>query len=47
MMTESASATKMPPMMSEKSSVLVMTAMAAKAVPRASEPVSPMKMLAG
>ena len=45
--TERASMTKRPPMMMLKSSVLVMTAIAAKAVPRASDPVSPMKIPAG
>ena len=47
MMTLRASQTKSPPMMSEVISVLVRMARAARAAPRASEPVSPMKIDAG
>ena len=45
--TERASTMKRPPITSEQTSVLVRTASAAKAPPRASEPVSPMKIEAG
>ncbi len=46
-MTEAASMTNRPPTMPSTSSCLVATAMAPRAPPRASEPVSPMKILAG
>ena len=46
-MTERASATNRPPMMMTTNSVLVTTARHPSAMPRASEPVSPMKMSAG
>src|SRR5579871_1940346 len=45
--TDRASSTKMPPRTSSSSVVLVITARPAMAPPRISEPVSPMKMLAG
>ena len=45
--TESASITKMPPMMISSTSVWVITARAPIAPPRPSEPVSPMKIEAG
>ena len=45
--TESASITKIPPMMISRSSVWVITAKAPIAPPRPSEPVSPMKIEAG
>ena len=45
--TDSASITKIPPSRIKSISVLVMTASPAIAPPSASEPVSPMKMLAG
>ena len=45
--TDSASNTKIPPRTISRISVLVITAMAAIAPPRPSDPVSPMKMLAG
>jgi hypothetical protein len=45
--TESASITKMPPMMISRTSVWVITARAPIAPPRPSEPVSPMKIEAG
>ena len=46
-MTDRASQMNRPPMMREVTSVLVRTASDAKAAPRASEPVSPMKIEAG
>ena len=45
--TDSASITKMPPMMISSSSVWVITAIAAIAPPSPSDPVSPMKIDAG
>src|SRR4051794_20962519 len=45
--TDSASITKMPPIINSSTSVLVRTASAAIAPPRPSEPVSPMKTPAG
>ena len=45
--TDRASITKIPPSRISRTSVLVMTASPAIAPPRPSEPVSPMKMLAG
>src|SRR2546423_13297650 len=45
--TESASITKMPPMIRSSTSVWVITAMAAIAPPRPSDPVSPMNTAAG
>ena len=45
--TERASTMNRPPITSEVTSVLVSTARAANPAPRASEPVSPMKMEAG
>ena len=47
MATDSASITKMPPSSTSSSSVLVITARPAIAPPRPSEPVSPMKIVAG
>ena len=47
MITDSASATKMAPITISRISVLVITAIAAMAPPRAYEPVSPMKTAAG
>ena len=47
MITESASTTKMPPISSSRSSVLVMIAKPASAPPNAIEPVSPMNTSAG
>ena len=45
--TESASITKMPPRMISRTSVWVMIASPPMAPPRPSEPVSPMKIVAG
>ena len=45
--TDSASITKIPPRMISSTSVLVITAIAAIAPPRPSEPVSPMKTTPG
>ena len=45
--TDNASITKMPPITTSNNSVLVKIAMAAKAPPKAKEPVSPMNTLAG
>ena len=45
--TDSASITKMPPMISSSTSVWVITASAAMAPPRPSDPVSPMNTDAG
>ena len=46
-MTERASMTKTPPTITSKNSVFVITATAANAPPKASDPVSPIKTLAG
>ena len=47
MITDSVMMTNSPPRMTMSSSVRVMIASPASAPPRASEPVSPMKILAG
>ena len=47
MMTDSVSSTNRPPTMASTISCLVATAMAPSAPPSASEPVSPMKIMAG
>ena len=47
MMTEAVSSTNRPPMMASTISCLAATAMAPSAPPSDSEPVSPMKIMAG
>ena len=47
MITLNASTTKSPPTMARTSSCLVLTAIAPRAPPRASDPVSPMNTAAG
>ena len=46
-MTDTVSMTKSPPMMGNRSAVLVDSASAARPAPMANEPVSPMKIFAG
>ncbi len=46
-MTEAASSTKMPPMMSRSISCRMTMAMNARSPPRVRDPVSPIKILAG